>query len=142
MIVALGVLWPLVGLVGQAMAQYNAAYAVSPITRLVAGETVNVALKVTNTGTARWNNVGPCAVALGYHWFQGPTRLASEPQAATLPVPVSPGQSVELTATVSAPTTPGAYTLAWDLRAQCECEWLTNLGAAPGRQPVEVVTKP
>jgi hypothetical protein len=106
---------------------------------LVAGETTNVSLKVTNTGTARWNNVGPCAVVLGYHWFKGPTRLTSEPQAAALPAPVSPGHAVELTAAVSAPPAAGSYVLAWDLRAQCE--WLSNLGAAPGKQPVEVAPK-
>ena len=139
-IIALGVLWLLVGLAGQAMAQDNAAYTVSRIARLDAGETVIIALKVTNIGTVPWNNEGPCAVVLGYHWFKGPTRLASETQAAVLPVPVSPGQTVELAATVNAPTTPGLYTLAWDMRAQCE--WFTNLGAAPGRQQVEVVTKP
>jgi hypothetical protein len=139
MMIVLGVVLPLVCLVEHAQAQYNAAYAVSPILRLVAGETTNVPLKVTNTGTALWNNAGPCAVVLGYHWFKGPTRLASEPQAATLPAPVSPGHAVELTAAVSAPPAAGSYVLAWDLRAKCE--WLSNLGAAPGKQQVEVAPK-
>lgn len=137
---ALGVLWLLLGLVEHAQAQYNAVYTVSPIPRLVAGETASVALKVTNTGTALWNNTGPCAVVLGYHWLKGSTRLTSEPQAATLPAPVSPGHAVELTATVSAPTVPGPYTLAWDLRAQCE--WLSNLGTASGKQQIQVTPKP
>jgi hypothetical protein len=72
---------------------------------LLAGETATLAVKATTTGTALWNNDGPCPVVLGYHWFKGSTRL----------------------------------TLAWDLRAHCE--WFTALGAAPGRQQVEVVTK-
>jgi Ig-like domain from next to BRCA1 gene len=138
-ITALGALVLFVGLAGQAKAQYNATYAVLPVARLLAGETATMAVKVTNTGTALWNNQGKCPVVLGYHWFQGPTRLASEPQAAALPAPVNPGASVELTATVSVPTTPGSYTLAWDLRAHCE--WFTALGAAAGRQQVEVLTK-
>jgi hypothetical protein len=138
-ITALGALVLVVGLAGQAKAQYNATYAVLPVARLLAGETATMAVKVTNTGTTLWNNQGKCPVVLGYHWFQGPTRLASEPQAAALPAPVNPGGSVELTATVSVPTTPGSYTLAWDLRANCE--WFTALGAAAGRQQVEVLTK-
>jgi hypothetical protein len=127
-------------LVGQAMAEYKAAYIMSPIPRLGAGETVSVGLKVTNTGTSPWNIVGQCPVVLGYHWYKGQTRLASETQAAVLPGPVTPGQTVELSATVNVPPAPGSYTLAWDMRAQCE--WFTSLGVAPGRQPVEVVTKP
>ncbi len=136
---ALGALWLFVCLAGQARVQYNAAYGVPPVARLLAGETVTLAVKATNTGTAFWNNQGPCPVVLGYHWFKGPTRLASEPEAAALPVPVSPGDSVDLTATVTAPKTAGWYTLAWDLRANCE--WFTGLGAVSGRQQIEVVTK-
>lgn len=138
-LIALGALWLFVSLTGQVKAQYNATYAVLPVARLLAGETATLAVKVTNTGTALWSHQGQCPVVLGYHWFQGPTRLASEPQAAALPAPVNPGGSVELNATVSVPTTPGSYTLAWDLRAHCE--WFTALGAAPGRQQVEVITK-
>jgi hypothetical protein len=138
-IIALGALWLLVSLTGQVKAQYHATYAVLPVARLLAGETATLAVKVTNTGTTLWNHQGQCPVVLGYHWFQGPTRLASEPQAAALPAPVNPGGSVELNATVSVPTTPGSYTLAWDLRAHCE--WFTALGAAPGKQQVEVITK-
>jgi Ig-like domain from next to BRCA1 gene len=136
----LGSLWFLVGLAGPALAQYSAAYAASPIPRMVAGDSVTVALRVTNTGTADWKNTGRCAVVLGYHWFKGPTLVASENEAAPLPRPVSSGQTVDLTATVTAPETPGSYTLAWDMRAQCE--WFTKLGAVPGRQPIEVVPRP
>lgn len=135
-----GALWFLVGLAGPALAQYNASYAASPITRMFAGDTVTVALRVSNTGTTEWKNTGRCAVVLGYHWFKGPALVASETEAAPLPRPVGPGQSVDLTATVNAPATPGVYVLAWDMRAQCE--WFTKLGAAPGRQSIEVVPKP
>lgn len=122
-----------------AKAQYNAAYAVSPLARLVAGETATVRLKVTNTGTVEWSNAGPCAVVLGDRWYRGRTRLVSEALAASLPAPVSPGQTVELRASVSAPRTPGTYTLAWDMRAQCE--WFTNLGGALRKEQVEVVAQ-
>jgi Ig-like domain from next to BRCA1 gene len=136
----LGPLWLLLGLPGPALAQYSATYAASPITRMVAGDSVTFALKVTNTGTADWKNTGRCAVVLGYHWFRGPTLVASETEAAPLPKPVSSGQTVDLTATVNAPETPGSYTLAWDMRAQCE--WFTKLGAPPGRQRIEIVPRP
>jgi hypothetical protein len=107
---------------------------------MVAGDSVSFALKLTNTGTMVWKNTGRCAVAVGYHWFKGSTLVASEIDTTQLPRPVSPGLTVDLTATVSAPETPGSYILAWDLRAQCE--WFTKLGAPPGRQPIEVLPKP
>ncbi|HEY7648857.1 MAG TPA: NBR1-Ig-like domain-containing protein [Methylomirabilota bacterium] len=135
----LGPLWVLTGLASPALAQYKAAYAASPVTRMAAGDTVTVPLKVSNTGTTEWKNTGRCAVVLGYHWFKGSTLVASETEAAPLPGPVGPGQTVELTATVNVPETPGSYVLAWDMRAQCE--WFTKLGAAAGRQPIEVVPK-
>jgi hypothetical protein len=120
-------------------AQYDAAYALSPLARVVAGETVSVTLKVTNTGTASWSNVGPCAAVLGDHWYRGRTRLVSETQAAPLSTPVDPGQTVKLQAVVTAPTMPGKYALAWDMRAQCD--WFTNLGGTLRKQEVEVVTR-
>jgi hypothetical protein len=139
-LMVLGQLWLLAALSGPALAQYSATYAASPITRMVAGDSVTVALKVINTGTADWKNTGRCAVVLGYHWYKGSALVASETEAAPLPRPVSSGQTVDLTATVNAPGTPGSYTLAWDMRAQCE--WFTKLGAPPGRQPIEVVPRP
>jgi hypothetical protein len=117
--------------------QYHAAYALSPLRRLVAGEAVTVKLRVTNTGTAAWNNAGPCAAVLGDHWYQGRTRLVSETEVAPLPAPVSPGQTVELAASISVPDRPGTYTLAWDMRAQCE--WFTKPGDVLRSQRVEVV---
>lgn len=119
-------------------ARYDAAYTLPPVARLVAGETVTVVLQVTNTGTASWNNVGPCAVVLGDHWYQGGRRLVSETQAAPLPAPVPPGQTVELEASLSVPSAPGTYMLAWDMRAHCQ--WFTNLGGAARRQRVEVIS--
>jgi hypothetical protein len=118
---------------------YHAAYALSPLQRLVAGDTVTVKLRVTNTGTAAWNNSGPCAAVLGDHWYQGRTRLVSETEVAPLPSPVSPGQTVELGATITVPNGPGTYTLAWDMRAQCE--WFTKPGGVLRSQRVEVVAK-
>lgn len=118
--------------------QYDAAYALSPLARVVAGETVSVTLQVTNTGTASWNNAGPCAAVLGDHWYQGRTRLVSETQAAPLPTPVRAGQTVKLDAVVRAPSMPGKYALAWDMRVRCD--WLTNLGGTLRREQVEVVT--
>src|SRR5262245_7715140 len=98
----LGSLWFLAALPRPALAQYSATYAASPITRMVAGHSVTVALKVTNTGTATWNNTGRCAVVLGYHWFKGAMLVASETEAAPLPRPVSSGETVEFAATVNA----------------------------------------
>jgi hypothetical protein len=118
--------------------EYDAAYFVSPLARVVAGETVNVSLRVTNTGTASWNNAGPCAAVLGDHWFQGRTRLVSETQAAPLPTSVRPGQTVKLEAVIRAPSAPGKYGLAWDMRARCD--WVTNLGGTLRKQQVDVVS--
>jgi hypothetical protein len=129
----------LASLVRQAVAQYNAVYATTPVGPVVAGDTVFIPVKVTNTGTAVWNHTGQCAVTLGYHWLDRQTRVASETQATPLPGPIGPGQTVALSATVTAPSAPGVYTLAWDMRGRCE--WFSSLRVAPGTQQVQVVPR-
>jgi hypothetical protein len=118
-------------------ADYSAAYAPGAVPPVSAGQTFTVQLRVTNTGTLTWIQSGRCAAVLGYHWYQRQTRVTFDAQGTPLPASVAPGQSIELTATVVAPDVPGTYTLAWDMRAQCE--WFTKMGAASGNQAVEVL---
>ncbi len=124
---------------GEVSAQYRADYTPGAIPPLTVDQTATVTVKVTNTGSATWNSAGLCAVVLGSQWYQGKSRVAADPLGTPLPNSVAPGQSVELTATIVAPSSPGPYTLAWDMRAKCD--WFTNLGAPPGTQNVQVLPK-
>ena len=118
-------------------ADYSAVYAPTPVRPVAVGQTFTVPVRVTNTGTLTWSQSGRCAPVLGYHWYQGQTRVAFDAEGTPLPAPVAPGQSVELVATVVAPDIPGRYTLMWDMRALCE--WFTKMGAAAGSQAIDVV---
>jgi len=127
-------------LVTPASAQYNARYAPAPLPPLTVNQTTTVQVKVTNTGSVTWENTGRCPVVLGYRWYYTQTKVFEDTQGTPLPTAVAPGQTVELAATIEAPSVQGSYTLAWDLRAKCE--WFTSLGVAPGLQPnVEVRAK-
>jgi len=82
-----------------------------------AGQTRSYSLKITNTGTATWNLTGTNPVHLGIA-FGGeddePGSGGIEPERFFLTTSnglVSPGQSVTLSISLTAPLTPGQYVL-------------------------------
>ena len=83
----------------------------APLPRLAAGAQVLVPLRLHNVGDAPWS---PAASdRLSYHWIDGDGRRI-EGIRTPLPGPAPPGATVELTAQLLAPPTPGAYTLEWE----------------------------
>src|SRR5439155_15812287 len=92
-------------------ADYSATYEPGVVARVVAGQTFTVPVRVTNTGTLVWRHSGRCAAVLGYHWYQGATRVAFDAQGTPPPSPVAPGQSIDVSVTVTAPDAPGSYIL-------------------------------
>jgi glucose/arabinose dehydrogenase len=95
-----------------------ASYAAAVPTNWNAGETKSYSLTVTNTGTAAWDLTGTNPVHLGVY-FGGanpaPGSGADEPIRFNLApgnvTSIAPGQSATLTVTITAPLTPGQYTL-------------------------------
>lgn len=84
-----------------------------------------VRARVTNRGGSTWP-VGH-GIKLGNHWFEGTSMVVRDDGRRELPHPVSPGGSVDLEVTVTAPDAPGEYTIVLDV-VQELIAWWTELG--------------
>jgi len=91
------------------------------------GEIRTVSVTVRNTGTATWTNSGP-DVNIGATWSNNvtyPWRVNAND--------LAPGQSQTYDLTVTAPATPGAYTLQFDVVKETDCWFGNNNGSCgPG----------
>jgi hypothetical protein len=97
----------------------NATVGVSVPATMVAGQDYTATFTLRNTGSVAWNPVGSgCnSFRLGAQNPQdnrtwGPRRLS-------LPNTVAPGASTTLTATITAPSTPGVYDFQWKMMQEC-----------------------
>lgn len=96
-----------------------------------AGQVASVPVTVTNTGQGTFPTTSSFPVNLGYHWYDTVGRAVVWDGSRTkLPGDLASGQSVSLTAQVAAPTTPGTYSLRFDL-VQEGVAWFSLKGAAP-----------
>jgi hypothetical protein len=76
-------------------------------TTMVAGQTYTVHITVQNTGTTTWTAAGNYKLGfVGDHPPFGPSRILLDGSAS-----VAPGQQYTFTFTLTAPTTPGTYTM-------------------------------
>jgi hypothetical protein len=115
-----------------------------PVVR--AGSRTQVEVTVKNVGVAAWPDLRstgdkpPGAVRMGYRWL--PETPASEPPYApvrvNLPAPLPPGQSATLGVEVTAPPTPGAYRIQFDL-VQEFITWFESMDATRLIIPVRVL---
>ena len=113
---------------------YGAAYQSAPFT-VAAGAAVTAPVAVTNTGSLYWGMLG---YRLGYRWYQGPTQLSKD-KSNTLPASVAPGASVTVLAQVVAPSTPGSYTIRWDMvQLGTTNTWFVSQGVPTGDFTVTV----
>ena len=104
-----------------------------------AGQTASVPVIVTNTGNGTFPTSSSYPVNLGYHWYNSAGVAVVWDGARTkLPADLASGQSVSLTAQVAAPTTPGTYSLRFDL-VQEGVTWFSLKGAAPTNFTVSVL---
>src|SRR5829696_7916615 len=99
------------------------------------GKTYTVTVTVTNAGTMTWVAAGPNAFHLAYHWA-GPASLY-EGERTVLPYDVAPGETVNLKATLIAPSVPGTYTLKWGM-VQENVTWFSTQGVPTEDQIVGV----
>ncbi len=113
-------------------AQYNVPVgSILSAPAFTAGQTASVPVTVTNTGTGIFPTTSSFPVNLGYHWYNTVGAPVVWDGARTkLPGDLASGQSVNLTAQVAAPLTPGTYSLRFDL-VQEGVAWFSLKGAAP-----------
>ncbi len=108
-----------------------------PDSVIAAGGTVNIAVTMTNEGSATWESGGPNPVTLSYRW-KGSLPSSRTIDGIDFPLPglLVPGQSVSLNVSLSAPETGGQYTLIWDPRVGGR--WMSELGQVAGEATVVI----
>jgi len=98
---------------------------------LAAGELRGIPLHLTNTGRISWDSTASPPFYLSYHWLDADgARVVSYDGARTaFDHPIEPATSVDLLATVRAPTHPGRYRLAWDIVQEGQLWFSTEVGS-------------
>lgn len=106
---------------------------------IVPGAAVPVQIPLRNTGLLTWQAAGEHPVRLSYHWIDAwGTPVVWDGPRNALAFDVAPGAEVLVAATVRAPQTEGAYTLAWDM-VQDGIGWFSS-HAVPTRQDFVTVS--
>ncbi len=113
--------------------------ALDPPTVLKPGEKVEIHFQVRNLGDSAWPAVGTkdfrYQINMGNRWIIGSTSL--EDNRAVLSGDLPPGAETQMTLTVTAPRTPGDYTLEIDMVHE-GVTWFSERGARPLRLSVRV----
>lgn len=107
---------------------YGAVYTGgAPPATMKAGQTLSVFVTVQNTSSQTWPAGG--SFHLSFHWYRGGAQIVRDGDRTFLPVAVTPGVTINLTAKVTAPPTTGAATLQWDM-VQENVTWFSDKGVA------------
>ncbi|MCC7161164.1 MAG: discoidin domain-containing protein [Anaerolineae bacterium] len=110
---------------------------------LTAGQTVDVALRIVNTGKRAWKTDGANPVHIAYQWFNpnGTQQFSVQELRTALPQEVKPEDQVDFAASLAAPNAPGLYQLHWDLIAE-GISWFSDGGNPALVLPVNVTDAP
>lgn len=106
-----------------------------------AGQPVTVYPNLYNYGRLVWSDAG--GVRLGYRWLQNGQVVAENTAAAHIfpGAEVNFGEMTALVASFTAPLTPGAYTLRWDLYRDGVGWFAEQLAPAGRSEPLEVTVE-
>lgn len=118
---------------------YRAEYGVPPRVTSRPGQATNVEVRLENTGARAWLAGGAHPFSLSYHLLDASSGASVnyDGPRTRLPADVPPGASVELSAEVLAPRTPGSYVLEWD-GVEEQVTWFSWAGAPAGRTYLQV----
>ncbi len=96
---------------------FGADYVAPEALAIASGESRTTTVQVTNTGRVDWSISGAHPFVLGYRWLNAAGDQVYNLPAATFALPsrVLPGETVVISATVSAPLPPGDYRLSWGM---------------------------
>jgi hypothetical protein len=117
----------------------------NPPSSLATGQTVSLRFLIKNTSSAQWPSVGgddgSGAVVLQNRWRDSAGSIVSDRDAKQrLPYDVEPGDTVGLVLRVTAPDTPGDYSLEVDL-VQKQVAWFSDRGSAAWKCEIKVTPK-
>ena len=115
---------------------FGAQYQPQVTTLAVSGALQTVPITVTNSGNFVWNAAGTNPVDLGYHWSDAAgNTILWDGLRTKLSADVAPGTSQTLQAQLQFPSTPGTYTLRWDM-VQEGVTWFSGKGVPTFDQAV------
>lgn len=120
--------------------EYDVEYLSADVPSEVAADsTFPCALTLRNAGWRPWRSDDVRApVLVSYHWLDATGAMAVEDGARSpLPRPLAPNDAIDMTCTVTAPSAPGRYTLAFDLVEE-GVTWFSRAGAPLCRRAVTV----
>ncbi len=120
---------------------YYAEYSLAPLPNLIINQYFNENKgAVTNSGRNTWSASN---VHLSYHVYDSLDRLVTwDGERTVLPRDVAPhGDYVELYPNIKAPSTPGDYTIKWDM-VQEGVTWFSEQGVPTFNQPLHVNDEP
>ena len=115
---------------------------VDPPATLAVSASAAVVLRITNHGDAVWRHDIPAGrhICVGNHWaLADGTIVVSDDGRALLPHAVRPSETVEISLTVRAPESPGAYLIEFDLVQEHVC-WFAQKGSPVARVAVTVTS--
>ncbi|MGI8588846.1 MAG: S-layer homology domain-containing protein [Chloroflexia bacterium] len=119
---------------GTGLPEYRAIFSpAAPLPQLTPGSTTQATITVRNGGGLTWPSGGPSPVKLGFRWYTSSgTRVYSgfTDIRTALPRDVPYGATVVLQASLSVPSTPGAYDLHWDM-VEVNQTWFEDAGSNP-----------
>ena len=117
---------------------FNATFGAVSLPTLLNGTTYTVTVPVSNSGVATWNATGANLVDLSYHWTDATGAVVVWDGTRTpLTADVPPSASTSIAASITTPSTPGAYTLTVDLVRE-GVAWFGSLGGLPLKLPAQV----
>ncbi|GFP35885.1 N-acetylmuramoyl-L-alanine amidase, partial [Candidatus Hakubella thermalkaliphila] len=103
------------------------------------GQQVSFPFAVRNLSNFTWSSSPPNQVNLSYHLYDSRGRMVTSLNGLRSPLPrnVAPGEVVEFTATIQAPTSLGTYTIAYDMVHE-GVSWFSQKGAGMERRTFSV----
>lgn len=106
--------------------------------RMRSGQTIQLPVRIKNTGADIWVGRGAAPVMLSYRWLSNENILPADGERTVLPRVIVPGESVALEARVTAPEAPGDLVLAVSM-VQEGVAWFFTSGGTALRIPVNIV---
>ena len=119
--------------------------------RVRAGQTFYARVRLRNTSQSAWSDAGAAEVRLSYHWLAPVGSVGPDGELETLdriveydglrtdlPLPIKPGEAVEVLQEIEAPEEPGRYVLALDPVFE-HVGWFSRRGVEEHRLEIVVV---
>ena len=107
---------------------YATGWQVPPTLTIAANEIQQVPITVSNLGALTWSSNRAEPINLGGRWIENESRLQFAEPRWPFAQPIVPGETMSLSVPLRAPSTPGEYTLIWDVVH----EQITWFGAKSG----------